>query len=161
MKTKKIAFLFLMFLGSFSVYAKDKQMEKEMTAPKGAWKIVVKNNLSAVKNDALIDSIIDVNDFMVQSKDPQLNLIRASNKNNFKKKIVTYLYNIIVIDNSITISGKFSTDISVGPKYNAKSEATFSKISNRGIKGAIHHETFSKLQSFAHLLGHNLEYITN
>jgi FlaG/FlaF family flagellin (archaellin) len=159
MKSRKIAFLFLIFMCSLSVFAKDSN--KEMQAPRGAWKIVVKNNLSADRNDALIDSILAKKNFYVQSKDAQLNSIRASNKNNFKKKIVTYLLTIIIKDNSISVTGKYSTNISVGPKYDQKTEASFKKISNKGIKRAISQETFAKMQSFALLLGSNLEYITN
>ena len=162
MKSKKIAFLFLIFLCSLSVLAKDisKDSNKEMVAPKGAWKIIVIYNLSADKNDALVDSIIVAKSFILRSSDKQSNLIKIATKNNFQKKIVTYLYDISVNDKSLAVTGKFSVNIMVGPTYDAKTEAKFKKISNRGVKGAIHQETFSKMQSFAHLLGNNLEYIS-
>src|ERR1035437_4627792 len=102
MKSRKIAFLFLIFICSLSVYAKDNS-NKEMRAPKGAWKIVVKNNLSADKNDALVDSIQVAKSFILQSSDKKTNIIKISTKNNFKKKIVTYLYDISVNDKSIVV----------------------------------------------------------
>ena len=159
MKSRKIAFLFLIFMCSLSVFANNNS-NKEMQAPRGTWKIVVKNNLSADKNDAMTDSIQIAKSFILQSSDTKSNVIKIATKNNFKKKIVTYLYTISVNDKSITITGLFSTNIAVGPKYDSITEAKFKRISNKGIKGAIHQETFTKMQSFAGLLGENLEYVT-
>jgi hypothetical protein len=163
MKSRKIAFLFLIFMCSLSVYAKDntKGSNKEMRAPRETWKIVVKNNLSADKNDALVDSIQVAKSFILQSSDKQTNTVKVATKNNFKKKIVTYLYTISINDKSITVTGLFSTNIAVGPKYDSITEAKFKRISNKGIKGAIHQETFGKMQSLAALLGKNLEYVTS
>jgi len=161
MKTKVIVILSVIVLSGMLAYSKEKQTgsEKEMQAPKRTEKIVVHNNLSADNNYKLIDNILAKNAIIVNAKDNNSNTMKISIKNNFREKIVTYLLTLSVEDNKIDIAGKYSTNISVGPIYDEKSDKSFSKISNKGMKGSVKQETFHKMQSFALLLGKNLEYI--
>jgi len=163
MKTKEIALLFLLINCSLLAFAKEKSKEsdKEIQAPKNAWKIVVHNDLSAANNDKMIDNILSKKAIIVQVKDTMNFPVKISIKNNFKKKIVTYLLTLSVKDKTVDISGKYSTNISVGPVYDEKVEKSFSKISNSGMKGSVKRETFAKMQSFALLIGSKLEYVTN
>jgi len=163
MKAKEIASLFLFIMSSLLVYAKEipKDSDKEMNAPKGTWKIVVNNNLSVADNYKLIDNILSKKAIIVYAKDNNNGTMEISIKNIFKEKIVTYLLTLTVRDNTVDISGRYSTNISVGPVYDEKSDQSFSKISNNGMKGSVKRETFTKMQSFALLLGGNLEYRSN
>jgi hypothetical protein len=160
MKTRKIAILFLINMCSFLVYAKENPNDsgKDAQAPNKTWKIIVNNNYPADENLKLIGNVLEKNAIIVNAKDNHT--MKISIKNNFKEKIVTYLLTLAVRDNAIDIAGKYSTNISVGPIYDEKSDKSFSKISNKGMKGSVSRETFSKMQSFALLLGSNLEYIT-
>ena len=159
METRKIAILLLIIMCSFLLYAKEnpKDSGKENQAPNKTWKIIVNNNLPADENFKLIDNVLEKNAIIVNAKES--NTMKISTKNNFRDKIVTYLLTLSIKDNAIDISGKYSTNISVGPIYDEKSDKSFSKISNRGMKGSVKQETFYKMQSFALLLGKNLEYV--
>jgi hypothetical protein len=161
MKTKEIAILFLIIMSSLLASSKEKPKGSEKEAPKKTWKIVVNNNLSADDNYKLIDNILTKKAIIVKARDNINNTMVISTKNNFKEKIVTYLLTLSVKDNSISVNGKYSTNIFVGPVYDVKSDKSFSVISNRGMKGSVSRETFAKMQAFALLLGSNLEYINN
>lgn len=159
MKTQVIAVLFLTIIICLSAFSEEKPKDSKdvMQAPKNTWEIVVNNNLSASDNFKLIDDIINKNYFSFQSKNDDI--MRISTKDNFKERIITYIFTLSVKDNSISITGKYTTNYMGGPTYTESQEESFKKISKRGMKGSTHEETFAKMQSFALLLGNNLKYI--
>jgi hypothetical protein len=161
MKTKVITLFLLIVMGSLSVYAKEKpkDLAKEMNVPKQTWKIVVKNNLSVDQNIALVDTAL-VNEFLfIRAKDKTGNILKVATKANFKKFVVTYLFTLEIKDHAITVTGKYSKNLLLALNYDEKAEASFSKISYRGFKGAMPQATFTKMLSFSRLLGKDFEYV--
>lgn len=113
MKAIKIMIVFFMIVCNFSAFAegKTKDKENEIQAPKKAWKIIIKNNLSTDDNFALVGRILIENDYTIDKKDKEFGTIETAKSKIFKNRAGSYLLNISVKNNVITLTGKWSADI--------------------------------------------------
>lgn len=161
MRTIKSLIIFLMIVCNFSAFAegKIKDNDKEISAPKKTWKILVKNNLSADDNFALVGRTLAENDFTIDKKDKEFYTIKTANKEIGKSISGTYFLTFIIKSNTIAVTGQYNTGLSLD-FGSVRSENEFEKIRNIGGRGSWPQKSFMKMHDFALLLGSQVEYIT-
>lgn len=133
--------------------------EIEYEAPKKAWKIIVKNNLTADENFTLVGQTLADNDFVIDKKDKEFYTIKTVPKEVRKRRSDVYFLTFSIKNNSIAITGQFNTNISLNLGY-IQSESSYSKITNKGMSDSSYKNSFNAMHSFAFLLGKDLEYVT-
>jgi len=159
--------LTLMFiLVSMSLIAQDDvygPTEKKSTtpqAPKKAWKIIIRNSLTADENFTMVGRTLADNDFTIETKDKEFYTIKTTIRD-IKKEAGRYFLSFSVRDNVISITGQAILDVNVSFVSGITKEAAFGKIQNRGMQGSFDKAAFVEMQKFALLLGKDLEYVVD
>ena len=157
--------LTLMFiLVSMTITAQDDVYgppEKEGTnqAPKKAWKILIKNNLTADENFTLVGRTLADNDFTIEAKDKEFYTIKTAPRE-VGKISGRYFLSFSIRDKTISVTGQGTVDISLD-LGGVKAESAFGKIQNRGMQGLFDKIAFNRMQEFAMLLGKDVEYVVD
>lgn len=138
---KKIIIIFLSFILSISSYS-----QNEVEIPKGTNKIILKTDLNERENVKLLLRILKDNDFEISKLDTTIFQIQTIERNLRKGKLPTTIYKLnFNIDNqSISVTGRFSTQISIRIG-NVIDNSTFSDITNRGMSGSPFKECFKEM----------------
>jgi len=144
--------------GKDDVYYSDEKKTDTNAIPKKAWKILIKNNLTADENFALVGRTLAENDFTIDTKDKEFFTIKSGTKD-VGKVSGRYFFTFSVRDNVISVTGQTNSDVSLSFGY-AKSESSFEKIANRGAKLSYIGISFARMNEFALKLGPTVEYIT-
>ena len=158
--------LTLMFiLVSMSLTAQDDvygPTEKKGTnqVPKKAWKILVKNNLTADENFTLVGRTLADNDYTIEVKDKEFYTIKTTPRD-LAKISGRYFLSFSIRDKVISVTGQAILDMSISFGSGVKSEAAFGKIQNRGMLGSFDKIAFTRMQEFALLLGKEVEYVVD
>lgn len=127
-------------------------------APKKAWKIVIKNTLTADENFALVGRTLADNDYTIESKDKEFFTIKTGPRE-VGKISGRYFLSFSIRDKAIAVTGQTNCDVSISI-YGAKSESSFEKISNRGARVSYMGYAFNHMNEFALKLGSDVQYIT-
>ena len=128
----------ILFISSYS--------QEEVEIPKGTNKIVLKTELNERDNVKILLRILKDNDFEISKLDTTIFQIQTNERNLRKGKLPTTIYKLnFNIDNqSISVTGKFSTQISI-KIGNVIDNSTFSEITNRGMSGSPFKECFKEM----------------
>lgn len=143
---KKLLLLFVL-IGSIQAIAQE--------IPKKAYKIIIKNTLTADENFNLVGRTLADNDFTIESKDKEFGMIKTGIKPNGRFS-QTFFYTFAIKQNEIAISGQWSVNASMN-FGGATAENSFWKIeyTNGEFK-----RVFNSMNTFALKLGSDLKYIT-
>lgn len=128
--------------------------------PKKAYKIIIKNSLSAEENFNLAGKTLIDNDYIIENKDKDFGTIKTGKKEIFKSRVGSFVINISVKENSISLTGQWSADIELN-FGGAKSTNELYKLEYKGLPGDTRLAAFKKMNEFALKLGTDIQYITN
>lgn len=148
---KKLIFVLLVVL-NISAFGQE--------IPKRAWKIVIKNTLSADENFSLIGRTLADNDYIIESKDKEFGTIKTGIRSAPGNGSGRYFFTFSAREGAIAITGQTNSDISIN-LGGVRAESAFEKISNRGSKRSYMMKAFVLMNEFALKLGSNQEYITD
>ena len=138
---KKILITLTIVILSISSYSQD-----IVEIPKGTNKIVLKTELNERDNVKLLLRILKDYDFEISKLDTTIFQIQTNERNLRKGKLPTTIYKLnFNIDNqSISVTGKFSTQISI-KIGNVTDNSTFTEITKRGMLGSPFKECFKEM----------------
>lgn len=138
---KKIYLILVLFFISNLTYS-----QSEVEIPKGVNKIKLRTDLNEKDNISLLLKVLKENDFDIQKLDTtyfQIHTLPRNLKSN-RLKTPTYTLNFNVYDGYVTVTGRWTTNISIS-MYGVTSEVGNSDIMNKGMNGSPLKETFKEM----------------
>jgi len=141
---KKTLIILSLFILSYTSYSQD-----EFEIPKGTNKIVLKTELNEKDNVKLLLRILKENDFDIQKIDTTTFQVQTSVKNLKRKsvKTTTYTLNFNFYDKYVSVTGRFSTNMSISLYGNGVGVSSNgdSEIVNKGMGGSPLKESFKEM----------------
>ena len=141
---KKTLIILSLIILSYTSYSQD-----EFEIPKGTNKIVLKTELNEKDNVKLLLRILKENDFDIQKIDTTTFQVQTSVKNLKRKsvKTTTYTLNFNFYDKYISVTGRFSTNMSISLYGNGVGVSSNgdSEIVNKGMGGSPLKECFKEM----------------
>ncbi|MDP2338029.1 MAG: hypothetical protein Q8N05_16605 [Bacteroidota bacterium] len=122
---------------------------------KGATKVVIETGKSKEENFKLCKKILTESEIMIESNNENYTI--KTDELNTKKKNYIYYLTFFCKDNSIVVSGKSKSGISI-ELYGVKSEDNFETIVNRGSPGSFYGITFTEMVTMAQKFGYELRF---
>ena len=138
-------------------YSEEKINETEY--PRKAYKIIVKNNLSADENYVLVGKTLLDNDWVIESKDKDFHTIKTAIREMYKSRTGSYFLNFTIKDKAIAIMGQCYVDLTMRIGFVESTNASY-KISYKGMDGNLNKNAFLKMADFAKKLGTEFEFVT-
>jgi hypothetical protein len=124
---------------------------------KGANTIVVRTDSSKIANYEIVVNQLISNGYEIGEEKKEYGIIKSGTRSVPGVNGIYYLY-FVCKDGEITISGQFRSNV----EYNfggATSTNSFETIVNRGMDGSILKNSFVAMETFAKVIGTQLEYI--
>ena len=120
--------------------------QEEVKIPKGINKILLKTELNERDNLKLLLRGLKENDLNIERIDTIVYQVQTSQRNlkNKSLKTTTYTLNFNIYDGYISVTGRFSTNISIS-LYGVTSEVGNSDIVNKGMSGSPLRESFNEM----------------
>lgn len=166
---KSILFFLIVFC-SFSAYSQKDKKQKydnggysmdgsndEIQTPKKTNKIIVTNSLKSEENYLHVGKILVQNGYGLKTSNKDFGLFETAPRQMNRKKGWTGIFNIVVADSLITVSGQFCVPISMSFGSGVRSEPSYSEIKYMG-KGLFDNSGFYEMLDLAKKFGNNIKY---
>jgi len=126
--------------------------------PKKANKISILNSKTAEENYIQAGKILVQNGYGLKTSNKEFGLFETAPKAMKRKQSWTGMFNVVVTDSLITVTGQCTTGISLGFGSGVTTEPTYYEIKNMG-KGLYDNSAFFEMIDLALKFGDNLKYI--
>jgi hypothetical protein len=138
---KKILIILSILITSITSFSQD-----EIKIPKGTNKIILKTGLNESDNLKFLLRGLKENDLNIERIDTIVYQVQTSQRNlkNKSLKTTTYTLNFNIYDDYISVTGRFSTNISIS-LYGVTTEVGNSDITNKGMGGSPLKECFKEM----------------
>lgn len=138
---KKIFITLSILIVSITTFSQD-----EIEIPKGTNKIILKTGLNERDNLKFLLRGLKENDLNIERIDTIVYQVQTSQRNlkNKSLKTPTYTLSFNIYDGYISVTGRFSTNISIS-LYGVTTEVGNSDITNKGMRGSPLKECFKEM----------------
>jgi len=127
--------------------------------PKKANKISILNSKTAEENYIQAGKILVQNGYGLKTSNKEFGQFETAPKQMKRSKAWTGIFNVVVTDSIITVTGQYTSGISMGFGSGVRSEASYSEIKNLGKSGLYDNSAFYEMIDLALKFGDNLKYI--
>jgi len=126
--------------------------------PKKANKISILNSKTAEENYIQAGKILVQNGYGLKTSNKEFGQFETTPKPMKRSKVWTAMFNIVVADSLIIVTGQFNTGISIGFGSGVRNEASYNEIKNMGRSGIYDNSAFYEMIDLALKFGDNLKY---
>lgn len=153
MKTLTIFTLIVLNLSGYC-----QNVKHDMDAvPKKANKIIIVNSMTAEENYIHAGKILVQNGYSLKTTNKDFGLFETAPKMMHRKQGWTGIFNIVVANGLITVTGQVTSGVSVGYSAGVRSEASYYEIKYLG-KGLYDNSAFFEMMDLAMKFGNNFKY---
>ncbi|MHC1705761.1 MAG: hypothetical protein AB9846_17805 [Tenuifilaceae bacterium] len=155
---KKIAVVTLLVL-NFSGFCQEVKHEMNVV-PKKANKILIDNSMTFEENYFHVGKILVQNGYGLKTSNKDFGLFETSPKQMKRRQGWTGIFNIVVADSLITVTGQFTAGVSIELGSGVRSEASYYEIKYMG-KGLYDNTAFYEMMDLAKKFGPKIKYVIN
>lgn len=149
----------ILFALSSSTYAQLTKYDMR-DVPKNANKILIVNKMSFTENYAFVGRILVQCGYGLKTANKDFGLFETAPKAMNRKQGWTAIFDIVVADSLITITGQFTSGVSISYGSGVRSEASFYEIKYMG-KGLFDNSAFFEMMDVGMKFGDNIQCVIN
>ena len=128
--------------------------------PKKANKIIIVNSMTLEENYIYVGKILVQNGYGLKTSNKDFGLFETAPKMLNRRQGWTGIFNVVVADSLITLTGQFTAGQSMNYGSGVRSEASYYEIKYMG-KGLYDNSAFFEMMDLAMKLGNKIKCIVN
>ena len=154
MKTLAIILLFALNLSGYC-----QTVKHDLNGiPKKANKISILNSMTAEENYIQAGKILVQNGYGLKTSNKEFGQFETAPKAMKRTKSWTAIFNVVVADSLITVTGQYTNGVSLSFGSGVTSEASYYEIKNMGKSGLYDNSAFYEMIDLALKFGANIKY---